>query len=185
MPKTIESTCLGITRRQAESSDLDFDSLKKEEETLEPGVRKVLEQEALIFERGFNKGRKKDGNYIRSWVNFLFCLNRLFIATKTSNPASLSKAIGIKSASVYRPIKKHEIPDNWLIKVGKKFGVSIDWLSGHDANQSRLLEDKSVKGKEGTFDEMLKVIGEGDPKLHDKLVGEIVRNYNKLNKGLK
>jgi|SaaInlStandDraft_5_1057022.scaffolds.fasta_scaffold153590_1 hypothetical protein len=185
MPKAIENTCLGITRKQAESSGLDFDSLKKEEEALEPGARKVLEQEALIFEEGFNKGRRKDGNYIRNWLNFLFCLNRLFIATKTSNPASLSKAIGIKSASVYRPIKKHEIPDNWFIKVGKKFGVSIDWLTGHEISQSRNLEDKSGKVKEGTFDEMLKVIGEDNPKLHDKLVGEIVRNYNKLNKGLK
>ena len=55
MPKTIESTCLGITRRQAESSGLDFDSLKKEEEALEPGARKVLEQEALNFEKAFKK----------------------------------------------------------------------------------------------------------------------------------
>ena len=72
MPKAIENTCFGITKKQAESSGLDFDSLRKEEEALEPGARKVLEQEALIFERGFNKGRKKDGNYIRSWVNFSF-----------------------------------------------------------------------------------------------------------------
>jgi len=144
--------------------------------TLEPGTRKVLEQETLY---------KKGKDDIRNWVGFILNLNRLFLATKTSNPASLAKAIGIKSASVYPALKKHEIPDSWFISVGRKFSVSIDWLAGNIVNTSQDQQDTSSKEKEGTFDEMLKVIGEGDPKLHDKLVGEIVRNFNKLNHGLK
>ena len=167
---------LGITKKQAKSVDLNFERLKKDEEGLEPGTRKVLEQETL------DKNGKED---VRSWVEFVLSLNRFFIATKTSNPASLGKAIGIKSASVYPALKKHEIPGSWFITVGKKFNLSIDWLTGNTENLSPNLKDESTKIKEGTFDEMLKIIGEEDSQLHDKLIGEIVRNFNKLNKGRK
>ena len=164
---------LGITEKQAKSAGLDFERLKEEENNLEPGTRKVLEQETL------DKKGKED---IRDWIEFVLALNRLFIATKTSNPASLAKAIGIKSASVYPALKKHEIPDSWFITIGKKFSVSIDWLSGNTENISRAPGDVPKEGREGAFDEMLKTIGEMDSQLHDKLVGEIVRNFNKFKK---
>jgi hypothetical protein len=171
-----ESKTLGITEKQAKSARLDFERLKTDEKNLEPGTRKVLEQENLD-----QKGKEN----IRSWIEFVLALNRLYIATKTSNPASLGKAIGIKSASVYPALKKHEIPDSWFVAVGKKFNVSIDWLTGNTENLSQNLKNEPTKSKEGTFDEMLKIIGEEDSQLHDKLIGEIVRNFNKLNKGRK
>jgi hypothetical protein len=164
---------LGITEKQAKSAGLDFKRLKQDEGNLEPGTKKVLEQETL------DKTGKED---IRNWAEFVLALNRLFIATKTSNPASLAKAIGIKSASVYPALKKHEIPDGWFITAGRKFSVSIDWLTGNTVNRSQNLGKEHGQVKEGTFDEMLKVIGENNSQLHDKLVGEIFRNFNQLNK---
>ncbi|GEM_PF-3240111 len=169
-PKSDEEICLGITSKLAKTGGFDVKVLKNEENGLEPGTKKVLEQESG------SRGKKIDREEIIRWVNFIRCLNRLFIATKTNNPASLGKAIGIKSASVYPAIKKHEIPDGWFITVGKKFGVSIDWLVGNDGGINPSKENISP---EGTFDEMLKVLGEKNPKLHDQLVGEIVRNFNK------
>ena len=168
-----EPKILGITEKQAKFAGFVFERLKKNEENLEPGTKKVLGQETL-------KGKGKDD--IRNWLEFILALDRLFIATKTSNPASLAKAIGIKSASVYPALKKHEIPDGWFITIGKKFKVSIDCLTGNTVNTSRDKRDVPNQEKEGTFDEMLKIIGEKDSQLHDKLVGEIVRNFNKFNK---
>jgi hypothetical protein len=169
-PKTEEKNYLGITSKLAKIAGFDVEVLKKEENGLELGTRKILETESIPQEK------KNDKEEIKRWVDFIRCLNRLFIATKTNNPASLGKAIGIKSASVYPAIKKHEIPDGWFITVGKKFGVSIDWLVGNDGSINPSKENIS---QEGTFDEMLKVIGEKNPDLHDKLVGEIARNFNK------
>jgi hypothetical protein len=69
------------------------------------------------------------------------------------------KAIGIKLASVYPALKKHEIPARCFITAGKKFGVSIDWLVGKDVSS---IQDTEKNSKKGAFDEMLKVLGESE-----------------------
>lgn len=55
-------------------------------------------------------------------------LQRIYKATKTTGPAGLAKALGIKSQSISAASKRQQIPTGWIEKVAIDYSVRSDWL---------------------------------------------------------
>ncbi len=184
-----EETALGVSEKQAEKLQLEFEFLKNEEKGFHKGTLKFLRNCTFPPE-----GSRVGFETFIEWSNFVHTLDTIFKTTKTHNPPKLAELLGIKPPSVYHAFAKGRIPQNWITKIDKKFNVSIDDLVQEivDKKLSSMEDAPAIKGKEskqkkagkeekpsGIFDKMLETIGEKDPDEYDQIVGKIHRLYNK------
>lgn len=61
-------------------------------------------------------------------VKFESFLQRIFEATGISSQTELASALNINRSAITQARKKDSIPDKWILKLYKTFGLSPDWV---------------------------------------------------------
>lgn len=73
-----------------------------------------------------NKRLKKDAGMTENKVDVL--ISRIMGATGISSQAELAKELGINRSGITHARNKNHIPDNWIVKLFRRFRVNPEWV---------------------------------------------------------
>ncbi len=81
-------------------------------------------------------------------------ISRIMNATGISSQAELAKELGINRSGITHARNKNQIPDNWIIKLFRRFRVNPDWV---DTGKGPVFYDQKHMADEDSFRRIPKV----------------------------
>jgi phage repressor protein C with HTH and peptisase S24 domain len=86
--------------------------------------------------------------------DFEAIIQRVFEATGIDSQNELAQALQINRSAVTQARKKGQVPDRWLLKLYRKFGLNPEWLESGDG---RSFLKKPIGGAVSEFEKIPKV----------------------------
>jgi phage repressor protein C with HTH and peptisase S24 domain len=86
--------------------------------------------------------------------DFETIIQRVFEATGIDSQNELAQALQINRSAVTQARKKGQVPDRWLLKLYRKFGLNPEWLESGDG---RSFLKKPIGGTVSEFEKIPKV----------------------------
>lgn len=81
-------------------------------------------------------------------------ISRIMNATGISSQAELAKELGINRSGITHARTKNRIPDNWIIKLFRRFRVNPEWV---DTGKGPVFYDQKNEDGENSFRRIPKV----------------------------
>lgn len=81
-------------------------------------------------------------------------IRRIMSATGISSQAELAKELGINRSGITHARNKNHIPDNWIVKLFRRFRVNPDWV---DTGKGPVFFDQKHMGQGSDFRKVPKV----------------------------
>jgi len=112
----------------------------------------------LYLDKIYVNKTKQYGNESIGWnvqsSDFDQIIQRVFEATGIDSQNELAQALQINRSAVTQARKKGQVPDRWLLKLYRKFGLNPEWL---EKGNGRCYLKKSLAGSVSEFAKIPKV----------------------------